>query len=526
MEATLRTLLEIPLVWFALAFLAAWPTMRRVPGAARLGAIAGAASAAMLLSVMAFNVRTAGFLVSFGANVMAIAAAHRNGQAMYHPAGGGQLYSLVYGPYTYLVYEPLFRFTDALTAVKLELLAVGVLTLVALYLLLRQSLPAAASLALLGTAAACLLAVPNGLLGVRGDLWIVLALTVALLACTFEIPAMAAVLAGVCCGFAVDLKATLLLEAALVVVLLGRRHGLQAQWLCAAVTAATAALPFALHGISAANYLAWLRLSGHRASSGPLLGANLLFAALLLAAPLLLRTRSRWRPGWLAGALFVAALGAAILAGAKSGGGNWHLWPLLPFALVWAAEEAKQQGVRTAGPVLAALALAALAVSLRWGVRTLRVEQREATTAVRQARQAHLDELHAILARYPGWALEMAPGAAMQSDLDDLRSVIVAAGKPYGIDMVAAGEALKTQPALLEPLASTVARCGTTWVVPHGEIPFSTLNNNELAATFPQLFPASVRVAFARTHTQLERGIFFDLWSCPAPAQGQPTNNE
>ncbi len=110
----LRTLLEVPLVWFAAAFAASWLLQRRAAGVRWFAAAEGAASVAILLVVAALNVRTAGFLVSFGANVLSIAAAHAHGQLMYHAVGGPQLYSLVYGPYTFLVYEPMLHHRDAL----------------------------------------------------------------------------------------------------------------------------------------------------------------------------------------------------------------------------------------------------------------------------------------------------------------------------------------------------------------------------------------------------------------------------
>ncbi len=543
----LRTLLEVPLVWFAAALAGGWLLLRRSARAPAFAAAAGAGSIALLLLVAAGNVRTAGFLVSFGANVLGIAAAHRNGQALYHAVGGAQLYTLVYGPYTYLVFAPVLGFSDALTAAKFELAAVFALTAGALFLLARRrgQVPWQTALALTGFAAACLLVVPAGVLGIRGDAWGVLALTLALLAVEARKPWLAACAAGACCGFAADLKATLAIEGLLVLALLWHRHGGRAMAPFMVCAAAVAGAPFAFAGVSLGNYLAWLRLSGGRATLPSLLTANILFAVMLLAPALLLARRDQSREpegparppqGDRASAplfvipagnlrfdrtksqsatetiLFTLALLTAIVTGAKSGGGPWHLWPLLPFVLFWTARRLAFAESQQAKDMVAALALAALIVSARWGVRSLRMELPRTTAQARAAERDETTELRSLAGRYAGRPVEMAPGASMQSDAGDLRFVLVAAGEPYQVDMVAAGEALKMMPALP---ALPITGCGTLWVVPTSEQPFATANNNELRATFPFLFPAELRAAFLARHRVIARGSHYDLWACP-----------
>ena len=528
----LRTLAEVPLVWYLCAFAAAWFALRQGPVQRRVMVAAGILCCAILLLVAALNVRTAGFLVSFGANVLSIAAAHAHGQPMYHAVGGPQLYSLVYGPYTFLVYEPMLHIRDALIAVKLELLALDALTLCTMFQLLRRrgQVSWQTALALTGIAAACLLAVPAGVLGVRGDVWVVLALTIGLLAVDSGPWWLAALAVGVCCGFSVDVKASLIAEALLMLVLLWRRHGVSAAVVGAGCAAIVVAAPFGDATISLRNYAAWLALSGHRESFAGLVVANVLFAALLLLpawfASRLREVKARDSTHGLELALFAVAFLAALVTGSKSGGGPWHLWPLLPFVLWWTAQRLAGSEPLRVQRLATALAFAALVVSARWGLRAVRMELPRTTAAARKIALDERADLLALAKSHPGIAIQLAPGATMTSDADDLRYALVWAGEPYFVDPVAAGEALKTDPALLQPLAATVGRCGVWWAVPHNEIPFSTRNNNETQITFPQVFPSSVRAAFLQGHTLVEQGRYYDLWGTAQPHGLQSTSCE
>ena len=525
----MRTLFEIPLVLFVAAYAAGWLLVRRSAGVRWFAAADGAAAAAILLVVAALNVRTAGFLVSLGANVMSIAATHRNGGAMYHAVSGPQLYSLVYGPYTFLLYEPMLHFADALVAVKLELLALNALTLLTMFQLLRRSGQASwqTALALTGVAAACLLAVPAGVLGVRGDVWVVFALTAGLLAVDTARGWIAAVAVGLACGFVMDVKATLCIVSLLLLTLLWRRHGLRSVSLATAIAATVAAAPFASAHISLRNYAAWLALSEHRQSFAGLALANVLFAVLLLLPAWLVwkscHHEARHERHWPELALFCAALILVIVTGSKSGGGPWHLWPLLPFVLWWTARRLTQCEPLHAQRLASSLAFAALVVAGRWGLRAVRMELPQMSAGARATVNAEKAELLSLAENNSETAMQLAPGAHMSSDADDLRYYLVWAGEPYFIDQVAAGEALKTDPDLLPPLAGTVAGCGRWWVVPRGEVPFSTLNNNETQATYPQIFPSSVRAAFLQGHHLLKQGRYYDLWGTAQPHGSQST---
>ncbi len=509
----LRTLFEIPLALFLVAFAAGWLLMRRAAWQQWFAAADGTCAIAILLGVSALHIRAAGFLVPFGANVLSIAAAHSNGQQMYHAVGGPQLYSLIYGPYTYLIYQPMLQFGDALTAVKVELFVLVAATISAVFLLVRRSgLSWQISLALTGFACAVLLAVPEGVLGVRGDFWVVLALALALLAIEATKPWLAAIMAGLCCGFAIDVKATLVIEALLLLVLLWRRRGIKPTLLVSAVMVATVLAPFATATISLRHYLAWLALSQHRVTIPHLLGANTLFAIFLLAPVLLVGRGLKYQlPETL---LFLAALLLAIGTGAKSGGGPWHLWPLLPFALAWTARRIAAMDHAKALRLSSALALAALVVSARYGVRIVGNEARQMTQFAPQHEREGIAELRSLSAQYPGRSIELAPGSKMDDWQSDLRYVLVAAGQPYDVDPIAAAEALKTGPAVLLDLRPTLSRCDILWVVPHNEIPFSTENNNEVRADKPFVFPQTVRAAFLARHKRIASGRFYDLWAC------------
>ena len=529
MSHALRTFAEVPLVLFAAAFAAAWLLLRRASHLARFTLLAGAGSGALLLMVCLLQAFSTGFFVSFGANVLGVAAAHRNGQQMYHAFAAPARYSLLYGPYTFLVYEPLLHSFNSLTWIKLSIFGVDAATLGIIVILLRQRLPAYAAAALSGVFAAMLLAIPNGLLGIRGDMWAVLAISIALLAVRLRSPLVSPLMAGLCCGFAIGVKATLAAEALLLLALVWRRHGARAAALCASVTALVAMFPFAFSSISLRNYVELLRLTGQREMLPSLLVANALFAVLVLAPGVLFRVlapQPERRSGRLLYVLFGGALLVALLTGSKSGGGPWHLWPLLPFAAVWAADwvavwvadsAADAASVRTSGRVdliLAALALAALATSLRFAVRAVLAETPHLTVASHRLQASRLQELAGLLKQYPERALELAPGASLTSDADDLRYVLVAAGQPYQVDMITAAEDLKLDQQYSPALEQELLGCGPVWLVTHGESPFSTRNNNEVAARFPYLFTGLLRKGFPVTYGRVQQGISYDVWDC------------
>ncbi len=326
------------------------------------------------------------------------------------------------------------------------------------------------------------------------------------------------------------MKATLVVEGLLLLVLLRRRHGVNATIVAAVFAAIVAAAPFASAHISLRNYATWLALSGHRATLPGLVVANVLFAVWLLLPAFfawrLCGVKSNDNPHRLYLALFSAALLIAIVAGSKSGGGPWHLWPLLPFVLWGMVRRIVDGEPLHMQRLVAALAFGALVVSARWGLRAVRTELPRASQQARTTQQNATAELLNLAGKHPGSPLQMAPGTTMSSDAEDLRYVLVQAGEPYTIDLVAAGEALKTEPFLLWPLADQAAQCGTVWAVPHGDTPFSTRNNNETEAQFPLVFPQTVRAAFGTGHHLLEGGRYFDLWGATQPHGPQSTSCE
>ncbi len=528
----MRAVLEYPGLLFALLFLFSFLLLERARPSARYlrltGRICGVSAVAILAAILLLNIARPGFIWHDEVNVVAVSAAYLHGEPIYHSLAAPDFYSLLYGPCTFLVYLPfLVGRTHPLLAIHLGMAVLELFNLFLLYRIIRTSLRASDAIALLPIATGLLVMLPSILVGTRGDPWLLCCLSLGLLAALRQRWLPAAALSGLCCGLALDFKVSVAPVVLLLLAILWRRHGVRAAVLSAATAICVAGALFLLPGISLPNYIVWLRLAERQHLLWSNLINNLAVALYLVLGAVLLRLLGTPAPGRRPAGLLVSllsglALAACILTGAKDGAGDWHLWPMLPVLLFWTAWEISGSEATDAVPterastVIAAISIAATLLTMRYGLRAAGAMGLHGGARQRAQQPLAEDEMDRLSGLYPG-NLAMAYGSIAPDDRSNLRFELPLHGEDYFFDENAVVEATKEALAVPDRVAARVVGCSAVWLVPHGEVPFSTTRTGVLRDTSkPYLFPDSIRLGFLRTHTLKDAGPVYDIWTCPS----------
>jgi hypothetical protein len=546
-------LLESPILRFLIALVPSIFLLnilhRRVTPALRWVAIScGGLCITVYVFLSVLNVFRPGLIWHDDGNMLSITAAYIHGQPLYHSRFAPALYSILYGPATFLVWVPILaRFSDPLRALHVGTLVANVTNLVVIFLLLRERVSRRAALLLLPIATAFLLSFPQILFGIRGDPWLLLFTSLGLYSALRRNLFLAAITSGIFSGLSIDFKFTVLPVVCLILAILHRRHGLRATLTSGFVCATSALAIFLLPGISLLNYFEWLGLAGRQ----HLLGSNFISALLdasFLIVPCLLivffapRFHQRTTLGYFVPTLCGLALAGCIVAASKDGAGPWHLWPMIPFLLLWTGYEASSHGIDAPYPegvshgeensslspspirirrVVSAIALAATLVTLAFGFHDLfRVIHQPGQAQQRAAEHAAENAINTLAHRRTlGRNLAMGYGSLVQDYRTDLRFELSLNEQEYFFDENALVETIKEGLPMPPGVVQRILGCNDIWLIPHGDIPFSTLRTGVLPMTVtPYLFPDIIRLHFAESHTLLESGQIYDLWSCPFAA--------
>lgn len=518
------------------------PALRAEVATRRLYSSCGAAGVIVFVTLCALNVSRPGFLWHDEPNILSISAAYLHGEPLYHARHAGTLYSLLYGPSTFLAYSALLRFfPQSMTAIRLSGLAVNLANLAFIYLTLRWSVTWRAALALLPIAIAYLLLSASHLFGVRGDALLILCFTSSLFFVEAFDALPAAIVSGVACGFAVDFKITVVPVVCLLLAMLYRKSGRVATGIAALLSFAVAGGMFLLPGVSLKNYLVWLRLSEHQGFLMQAFAASIVAAAFLVVPGWLLRLQidsgSRKREATISGAgvraLYVVALCGCLFAGSKSGAGPWHLGTMLPFLMLWTAKTSARCRVDTeyrgrlvvsSEQMLGAIAIAALCVCGRWGYRDMRIIHPSDISLERAKEGARSAELDRILRQYSGRNVAMGYGADAGSAQSADRYKLALAGQTYFIDENAVVESVRAGDPIASALVQRIVGCQDVWLIPHGSEPFATLREGVFPNDgTPYLFPAALRLGFQETHLRAAEGDNYDVWICPRSAATDPS---
>jgi len=491
----------------------------------------GAITCLALIMLLIVNILHGTFIWHDEPNILSIAAATAHDQPMYHAVNSPHLYSLLYGPMTFLVYMPLlWHIGVGLERIEFALAIVTILTGLTLYSILRQFLSTAESLACIAFPLAALIPFSSALLGIRADIWLLLSLALATRFSLSRNSWVALIATGIASGIAINFKLTAAPMAVLAFLLLYRKHGWKNAALSIMVALGVALLPFASHLISLKNYITWLSLSAHQGFMKKLLFANLAYSIFLIApvlfAHFLLKARPRNRNskftshllGWAAG----IALLAALTAGSKNGAGSWHLWQLLPFlvfllgsTLLAQSNSSKQQN-RQRKIVIAAIAFASLVTFLRYLPRAFKTADAVNKTQLVELQMGYREIMSAIAA-HPKQQIGMAYGKHVGDLATAQRYQLVLHGEAYVLDENAVWESLKAREPFPSQIITASKNCSPAiWVVPHNNVPFDTavISDDAGDANSGKLFPIEFTDSVLKHYYRISIGKPYDLWGC------------
>ena len=512
----------------------------------RWSSLLGTTSIVAYLFINVLNIYRVGMIWHDEANILSIAAAYCEGEPIYHAVTAPAFYSLFYGPSTFLIFGLFLAiFPHPIPAIKIGIFVANSIELLLLFIAMRTWASRPVALSLFPIATTFLLAYPGVLLGMRGDPWLLCCITLAAVCAlrgTFLGPIGSAVIAGILGGFAVDFKATVAPAVCLVFAIIYRRYGFRASLVSATASIATALGIFSLPHISLRNYVAWLIISSHQrflksTCLGNLVAAGFLLAPIVCVMILGSKPVRVRRSSWSVPLLGAFALIICIVTGSKDGAGLWHLWPMLPFLLITAAyqfserfETLDQVPEKTAakreldpdrGPartsiVLASIAVAGTFVSMYFSARAIAVVRPTGGSEWRTTESSAQRSVESIIARSsPGENLSMGYGRQVTDYRTDLRFELPLANQDYFFDENSVVEGVKAGFPIPAGVLHRILGCRDTWIIPHGEAPFSAVRIGVLpVTTTAYIFPDELRLHFADSHMLFQQGDVFDIWKC------------
>jgi hypothetical protein len=174
-------------------------------------------------------------------------------------------------------------------------------------------------------------------------------------------------------------------------------------------------------------------------------------------------------------------------------------------------------GYNRARRVLAAIAVASTVVTLRYATRDLAVVHPPGLAEAAARQRVAEAEIDLLLHRFPTRNLAMGYGTYADDYRSNLSFLLPLKGEQLFMDengfMQATFDGVPVPPGLVE----RVLGCTDLWLIPHGEVPFSTQRPGAWPGNpTPFLFPDSIRLHFVQTHALLEQGRAYDLWGCGA----------
>jgi hypothetical protein len=521
---------ESPIVFFLLACAIgslAFPLLLRIPPPQRKKLLTQVSLAAGLLTLIAYVTFALLSLRSFvleasEANILSIAAASLHGQPVYHPTHSPNLsYTAPYGPLTFLLYRAVLVASHGDFRALRAIVVLGSLLLpVALYSIFRKFAPTTAALALLAFPLCPLLQFLAFSFGVRADIWIVLAMAIAVRCCLMESKTQAAVLTGLFSGIAMGFKLTVAPAFLFLLLVLYRRKGPKAVALATLVALAITLAPFSLPEISLPNYFAWLVVARSEGVIHTLFLFHF-FYALFMLTPLValsvfkigLWPQASLKPFPAQPALLVLCLLATIFVASKPGGGPWHLWQFLPLITAYIALTISASSAANSlrlDYAICLITLSSAAYGLSFTARNAGILRPPSTTAANHL-QAARQELNDDLTHYQGHVIQMGYGQTPNEPVELLRYLLPLHGQPYTLDGIDRIEALLVPfpPGLIGKMNNC---SGDIWLVPSGERPFAH-----------PWFSQTLRDTFIQHYSVQQRSPVYDVWSCNAFQQKAPT---
>jgi hypothetical protein len=515
----LHNLREIPLVWFligcVLARIGLFPISTKSPQD-RYILLRRIAFGAGLFVLCMYVLLTISSLHSFvmwedEANILSISAAGIHGLSMYNPPHSpDSTYSLMYGPFTFLVYRL------ALIAggvrhfwiIRFFVVTANLSLCAALYGLVRKFVSTSTAIALLTLPLSVLLQHTEISLGLRSDIWIFLAATLAIICSLLETELAAVILVGLMGGLLVGFKITAGPAILFPLLLLYRRFGLRAIVTSSLIATAVTLLPFALPDISLRNYISWLLFTRSEIISPFSVMENVAFALFLISPCVLMEVslnrfgvRFRKRLPELI-VIFVCMILALLTS--KSGSGLHYLWHIVPSITAYLALVSRDMENAPIGEQIIPLYYIAVACTLFACMNLPRAWQNIRASlmpaGVRVAQQSIDQYLDFYRHRS---SLQIGSGSIPGDYRADLRYIPIYRGQPYTIE----GNTGRFETGLLPFPGNVLERMKSckddVWLIPHSQKPF-----------YVWVLPDSLRTTFLQNYSIDGSDGVYDAWVC------------
>lgn len=510
---------ELPLVWFAvglciarlgIVICKAFSTNHRSIWLRR-SALAASLLVLCVYLAIAFDSLSWFMVQQDEANILSISAATLRGLPMYHPPVSPDFsYSLMYGPFTFLIYSV------ALVAggvshfwiIRGAVVMAALLLCAALFFLLRKFVSAVTAITLLAFPLSILLQHPEISLSIRSDVWIFLLATLAIISSFFEVEFFAVLLTGILGGLIIGLKISAAPAILFPLLLLYRKFGLRAPAYALIATIATTFAPFAIPNISLHNYISWIGFTRSEGISVASASGNLLFAIFLISPCLIMELymhrfglafKNRV-PEFL---IILLCLFLALLT-SKNGSGVHYLWHIVPSIVVYMAFIANEMSAipdegRAIPLYSIAVACAFFAcVNLPRAYAHIKIATMPPGIAIaRQSIDKYLD-------RYQdNSSVQMGYGSVDGDDRSLIRYQLVFRGQPYRIE----GNTGRFETSLLPFPVNVLHQMSSckddVWLVPHSQMPFDLW-----------IFPGSLRTTFLHNYSVDTTDGVYDAWVC------------
>lgn len=461
--------------------------------------------------------------------------------ASYFAVHGSPVYvmPISYGPFCFLIYGAAMKlFGASITTLKFVVIAGNLAFLLFLVLLYSKLLSwRAALLTVALVLSACLMKL-NYLVQTRGDLFIYVAVALALLSALSTRKTLAVSLMAIALAVACGIKVTALLYLLYPLALFWRRHGFKLFTMGCVIALALSIFPFAMRTLVLSDYLHWLiSISKHPRNIREFIGN--MVATCLLASPCLLaywqlrardhdKARRYLRLERFPLLCLLCGVVITDVLASKIGAGRHHLLPFVPAVGLVTA-----QILRSTEKAHGDVAPPRFWPIYLWGCLGLVLfaselselsDMRALTTLEASQSIAMQDDIRTILAFFPGQSIEVGAGSG-EFNLEKKYSPMYAApqlvfaGNPYTFDPSAEADRNIVDETMRESDLQHVSSCETNvWLIPRGDTPFHSISI--YSGMYPDhyngrlLFPSSFERVFSNRYERVSSSQFFDIYTC------------
>lgn len=517
------SILPFSVIFFILAFLWVKFSKNLIPHPRIVAAIrilGGALTVAYGL-VIIFHVYSVGYIDVISPALVSVAGLFANGREIYHSMDFGGIYSLLYGPFVYIISGFFFKvFGSSIFVSKLpSVIALGA-TFLLTFLSIRGFIGDKKKLLFFGALSGALLLFWIFSFEARPDVLVLASVALALWGVTRARFSAAIIVVGVAIGIAINLKFTAFFLFFPILFLFWKKFGLRRLALSILCAGVITLAPFVVFpNVNIWNYIEWLKQAGRHGLELASFMNNILYAVFLLSPLWLLRYVSgkekRNRMDNIFFGFLMLGIAATSVFAAKAGSGQNHIMPFVPILFYGYTMEygraknnfSDARNRRIAWMVLFPVIITTAILAFSTLVRVVRLYVVYPAGAV--------SDIQNILGTYKGYDIQMGYSnsvgdARLNTFLPLFRPLLVFAGQNYLLDHQAWGDWHKSGAKLPPAFLKNLEQCGKQiWLFPKGTKPFE----NVVAYGEPLYNEAFYKIFYENFGFKESVG-YYDVWIC------------